>query len=94
MNKKEWLGTFKRGDVWRSIEVGTCGICGCRSNKWEMAGYPAVRPKLLCPGKRKYHDLHEEIANNKVQIAYNGKFGRVYLPRSVIAELVPRSKRT
>ena len=52
-----------------------------------MGGYPGLGPRLLCPGNRKYHDLHEEISNKQTQISYNGQFGFTALPRSVIAEL-------
>ena len=86
-NKNDWHGKFKRGDVFRSLEASICGVCGCKSNKWEMGGYPGLGPRLVCPGNRKFPELHEEMSRKRQTIDLNGHYGMTALPRAVLAEL-------
>jgi hypothetical protein len=88
MEKKEWRGRFKRGHAWRSTTVATCGVCGCKSNLWEMGGYPGMGPRLVCPGNRRFHDLHDNLSKKQSQVHWNdfGVSGSI-LPKSVIEEL-------
>ncbi len=52
-----------------------------------MVGYLGMEPRLLCPGRRKYPPLHEELVKKRSSVTYNGQFGYDYLPRSVIKKL-------
>lgn len=85
--EKDWQARFKRGDIIHFLKVATCGICGCKSNRYEIEGYPIVGPKLKCPRRRKYPELHEAMREKKGTIDFNGMFGQPMLPRTVIAEL-------
>jgi hypothetical protein len=81
MEKEEWRGRFKRGDWWRSTQPTTCGICGCKSNLWQMAGGMTFGPRLVCPGRTKFDELHETL-EEKIDAVDDG-----VLPKSVIVEL-------
>ena len=50
-------------------------------------GYPGTGPRLMCPGRRRHPELHEQMEQKKTTIDYNGTFGTTMLPRTVIAEL-------
>lgn len=51
MESDEWRkGKFKRQDTWRSNQVYECGVCGVKTNKWIMGGWPGMGPRLICPG--------------------------------------------
>jgi hypothetical protein len=51
------VGTRRRG------HTSTCGVCGCRSNLWVMAGNTMIGIKefLVCPGQQAFPELHEKI---------------------------------
>ena len=60
MEEQEWrTGKFQRGNTWRSEEVSECTVCGTRTNRWEMGGYPGMGPRLHCPGG--VYREHDEI---------------------------------
>lgn len=87
LGKDEWHGRFERGDVFRTLKPSTCGVCGCKSNLYEMGGYPTRGPRLICPGDRKYPQLHEAMERKQDTLAFNGRYGIAMLPRTVIADL-------
>lgn len=44
-------------------------------------------PRLICPGRRKYPQLHEELVKKRSTVTYNGQFANDYLPKSIIKEV-------
>jgi hypothetical protein len=52
-----------------------------------MGGYPGTGPRLICPGRRKYPQLHEQLVKKRLSVADNGHHGHDYLPKSIIKEL-------
>ena len=55
------VGTKRRRDT------STCGVCGCKSNLWIMAGNTmiGIRDFLVCPGKQACPELHEKISRKQ-----------------------------
>lgn len=78
--RRAWakVGKSERG------KTSTCGICGCKSNLWETVGNTMIGIKtvLVCPGRKRYPDLHERISNKQDLLYDDG------LPASVQEEIV------
>ena len=78
--RRDWarVGTVERG------RTSSCGICGCRSNRWVTVGSTMIGIKtiLACPGNKRFQDLHQKISD-KQKILHDD-----VLPASVQEEVV------
>ncbi len=71
VNSKEGLEALR--EAWKKVgtkrrgEASTCGVCGCKSNLWVMAGNTmiGIREFLVCPGKQAYPELHEKVSRKQ-----------------------------
>lgn len=57
------------GDTWRSTHVYECGICGTKTNRWVLGGYPSRGPRLLCPARdTEEHDELERLHERRLEL--------------------------
>jgi hypothetical protein len=59
-----------------------------------MGGYPGMGPRLACPGREAFSDLHEELEKiDQVELNGSTYHSTSYLPKSVIAEIMREIER-
>lgn len=53
----------KRGDVFRSLQVFECWVCGARTNRVVMGGWPGYGVRAVCPHAAEcwHHDIEDKM---------------------------------
>ena len=57
-----WPEGAERGDTWFTFQVYTCPVCGGKTNRVIMGGWPGTGPRRICPNAcEKWHGEIEEM---------------------------------
>lgn len=53
----------KRGDIFRSVQVFECWVCGALSNEVVMGGWPGYGVRVICPQSSEcwHHEMEDKI---------------------------------
>ncbi len=54
----------QRGDIFRSLQVFECWVCGACTNRIVMGGYPGYGVRAVCPHAAEcwHHEIEEKVA--------------------------------